>query len=181
MEWSWTMRIDSGHSVNVGALRTSVHSATHADAPRHVSDEGRTIDELPIDSFIGRAEVVSISGNEVTAEDVVGVGTRRILFRTSASDVPATQWPDQITAIRPSAIKRLAEQNVVLIGTDAPSIDPLDSTSLDAHHELAKRDMVHLEGLDLSDVASGHYRLSAVPIKIPGADAAPVRAVLSPV
>lgn len=174
------MRIDSGQSVNVGALRTSVHTATHADAPLHVSDHGRTIDELPIDAFIGRAEVVTITGSEVTVDDVNDIETRRVLFRTPASDVDATQWPDQITSIQPAAIESLFRQNAVLIGTDAPSIDPLDSKTLDAHHALARRNMVHLEGLNLRDVTPGRYTLSALPIKISGADAAPVRAVLFP-
>jgi len=95
--------------------------------------------------------------------------------------VPTTQWPDQVTSIHPAAVQSLAQQNVVLIGTDAPSIDPLDSTSLDAHHALANHDMVHLEGLDLRSIEPGPYTLTALPIKISGADAAPVRAALSPV
>ncbi len=181
VEWSWTMQIDSGQSVNVGALLTSVHAATHADAPMHISNEGRTIDELPIESFIGPADVVSVSGSEVTVDDISDIQSRRVLFRTSASEVPTTQWPDQITSIHPVAVQSLAQRDVVLIGTDAPSIDPLDSTSLDAHHALAAHDIVHLEGLDLRSIAPGSYTLSALPIKISGADAAPVRAVLSPV
>ena len=65
-----------------------------------------------------------------------------------------------------------------LIGIDSPSLDPEDSKTLDAHHAVAAADMRILEGLVLDDVPEGRYELIALPLKIAGADASPVRAIL---
>jgi arylformamidase len=72
----------------------------------------------------------------------------------------------------------LADQGVVLIGFDTPSTDLYASKGLPAHQRLAARDMVNLEGLILSHVQPGHYTLIALPLRLAGADASPVRAVL---
>ena len=72
----------------------------------------------------------------------------------------------------------LAARGVRLIGVDSPSVDPQDSKSMDAHHALRRADMRVLEGLVLDAVPPGDYELIALPLKIEGLDASPVRAVL---
>lgn len=178
VEWSWTMRMEEGNSVNVGALAASTHSATHADAPLHVASDGAAIHDLSLSAFAGPAHVIEITGPAVTAADVDDLTASRVLFRTSCSDLGPGEWPETIVPILPEAVQRCAEQNVVLVGTDAPSVDPLDSTALNAHHALIQHGIVNLEGLDLSGVDPGRYTLVALPLKIQGADAAPVRAAL---
>jgi arylformamidase len=66
----------------------------------------------------------------------------------------------------------------VLLGVDLPSVDALDSKDLLIHHALARNQVVILESLNLRDVEEGTYDLVAAPLKIVGADAAPVRALL---
>ena len=65
-----------------------------------------------------------------------------------------------------------------MIGVDAPSLDPEDSKTMDAHHAVRDAGMRILEGLVLDDVPSGDYELIALPLKLVGLDASPVRAVL---
>ena len=72
----------------------------------------------------------------------------------------------------------LREGGVRLVGTDAPSLDPETSKTMDAHHEILAGDMRILEGLVLDDVPPGEYELIALPLKIAAADASPVRAIL---
>jgi arylformamidase len=67
---------------------------------------------------------------------------------------------------------------VVLIGVDAPSLDPQTSKTMDAHKAILAADMRVLEGLVLDDVPPGRYELIALPLKLAGLDASPVRAVL---
>ncbi|MEM9173061.1 MAG: kynurenine formamidase, partial [Pseudomonadota bacterium] len=81
-------------------------------------------------------------------------------------------------AISPELIRKVANLGCHLIGTDAPSIDPQDSKTMDAHHAVHEHDMAILEGLVLDQVRPGEYELIALPLKIAGADATPVRAVL---
>ncbi len=67
---------------------------------------------------------------------------------------------------------------MVLIGLDTPSVDPMTSKALESHHALARRDLAVLEGVVLAHVAPGTYTLIALPLRLEGADASPVRAVL---
>jgi len=73
----------------------------------------------------------------------------------------------------------MAKQGVVLVGIDTPSIDSFSSKDLPAHHTTTKVGMKILEGVVLSEINEGIYQLSCLPLRIKGADASPVRAVLS--
>lgn len=179
VEWTWTARLDDGASVNLGAVHLSTHTATHVDAPYHISEEGRRSDDLSLSRFVGRAEVVDVaSADAVRPQHVSSVGANRVLFKTEASSIPTDTWPESVTPILPETVDVLNEQNVTLIGTDAPSVDPLDSSSLPGHHALIEHDIVNLEGLTLRSVQPGLYTLLSLPINLSSADAAPVRAVL---
>ena len=91
---------------------------------------------------------------------------------------PHTAWVSQFATPTASAIDCLADHGVVLIGVDAPSIDPETSKTMDAHRAVARRGLRILEGLVLDDVQPGDYELIALPLKLAGVDASPVRAVL---
>ena len=67
---------------------------------------------------------------------------------------------------------------MILIGVDAPSLDPETSKTMDAHQAVRAAGMHILEGLVLDDVEAGDYELIALPLKISGVDASPVRAIL---
>ena len=66
----------------------------------------------------------------------------------------------------------------MLLGVDVPSVDALDSNDLLVHHLLIGHGIVILESLFLRDVPAGEYELIALPLKLDGADGAPVRAIL---
>jgi arylformamidase len=178
---SWTMRRDRGDSVNVAALLSSVHAGTHADGFLHVSDEGETAAEMPLDAYIGHCIVVDVRERSVVTEaDVAGLDLHRlerILFRTR-DDVDASTFPERFAHIDTGLARRLADAGVRLLGTDAPSVDPLDSKTLDAHHALMAGRVAILENLVLDAVAPGEYTLVALPLRLVEADSSPVRAVL---
>jgi arylformamidase len=75
-------------------------------------------------------------------------------------------------------INALAAQGVITVGIDTPSIDPADSQALESHQAVFDRDMAVLEGLVLSGVPDGLYRLVALPLRLKAAAASPVRAIL---
>jgi arylformamidase len=174
----WT--IAGGGSVNVGSIATSVHTATHCDAPFHFDDGGATVDRLPLDTFVGPAWVVDVRGAarwQVRLEGLDFSNTPRVLFRTGGWP-DTTRFPESIPVMEPGLPDWLADRGVRLIGVDLPSVDPLDSKSLDNHHALGRRGIVIVEGLWLTDVPEGQYELLALPLKIVGADGSPVRAAL---
>jgi arylformamidase len=61
---------------------------------------------------------------------------------------------------------------------DTPSVDPFDSRDLPTHHAILHHDLAILEGLDLAAVPEGVYELIALPLRLVGFDASPVRAIL---
>jgi arylformamidase len=89
-----------------------------------------------------------------------------------------SEWRDDFPAIAADTIRWLGERGVLLVGTDAPSLDAPDSKTLPAHHALRTFNMMNLEHLNLRDVAPGSYQLVALPLCLKGMDASPVRAVL---
>jgi arylformamidase len=179
VEHTWTAETEEGASVNLSALRMSVHTGTHVDAPYHVQDTGARTEALDLSVFVGPVEIVEIlEAPTVRADHVQGITAPRVLFKTEASRLSSDEWPESITPISPDAVSVLQDQNVCLVGTDAPSVDPLDSTELPAHHALIDAGIVNIEGLALDGVDPGSYSLVSLPMNLQNADAAPVRAAL---
>jgi arylformamidase len=184
-------KIADGASVNVGAIETSVHTATHCDAPFHYDDAGATVDRIPLDVFVGPCWVVDVRGRAGeewfwwTTVCSLRHGfyqpdfaqTPRILFRTGGWP-DTSRFPEVIPTLHPKLADSFSTLGVKLIGVDLPSVDPLDSKTLDVHHALGRHGVTVLEGLWLEDVPEGRYELIALPLRIAGADGSPVRAAL---
>jgi arylformamidase len=175
----WAIGEDS--PVNVASFETSTHAGTHADAPLHYDPSGSGAGEVGLDVYIGPCRVVDARGCGATLTRAF-VGSLpalppRVLFRTY-DRFPHDAWREDFTAVAADAIALLAERGVRLIGVDAPSLDPQDSKTMDAHHAVLAADMRILEGLVLDEVQPGDYELIALPLKLSGLDSSPVRAVL---
>lgn len=180
-EYKVTWSKEESTSVNVGRITTSTHIGTHIDAPFHFDNEGKRVHELDIELYIGRARVIEITGHEEIGVDELKAydlsGVERLLIRTN-SWANRGQFPNSITYLKAEIAPYLAEKGIRLIGVDVPSVDPLDSKELAAHHELHKHGINILEGIVLDSVALCDYELIALPLSIVGTDGSPVRAIL---
>jgi arylformamidase len=176
---SWGME-ESG-SVNVGQVTMSTHTGTHIDAPFHFDNEGKKVIDLDLNLYMGPAQVIhleqpaSIGMKEL--ENVSLQGVKRLLIKTDAW-TDKKVFPESIPAIEPELAAYLAEQGVQLLGLDLPSVDPLDSKELHAHHQLNSHGIHILEGLVLDGIDPGDYELAALPLPFEQADGSPVRAVI---
>jgi arylformamidase len=172
-------RIADGDAVDLGTLTTSLHNGTHADAPCHVRRDGATADALPLAPFFGPAVVLDAPGvfeaGPAELSRLVPRGTR-VLLRAGRPD--ARRFPNRIVAVPPEWIEGLARRDVPLLGTDQPSVDPADSRELPAHQACLDHGIQIVENLVLEDVSSGPWELAALPLRVEGGDAAPLRAVL---
>ena len=179
-----------GVSVNLGAISMSVHNGTHADARFHFDTDGESIEKVSLQTYLGRATVVDLwqafldskEKHLITIEDLrpsaeAIAATSRILVKTGRW-TDSTVFPKQIPVIAADVPAWLQKNGVKLLGLDLPSVDEIDSKSLQNHHALARAGIAIVESLDLSDVASGIYQLAALPLKIAGGDGAPMRAIL---
>ncbi len=168
--------------VNVSRFEGSTHAGTHADAPLHYDPDGAPVDAADLDVYIGRARVIDLRGaGAVVMPDMVmpslADAPSRILLRTY-DRFPHDQWDAAFATVAAATVAVLAGHGVVLIGIDSPSLDPQESKTMDAHLAVRAAGMSILEGLVLDDVPAGDYELIALPLKLAGMDAAPVRAVL---
>jgi arylformamidase len=168
--------------VNVSRLTLSTHTGSHADAPSHYAADGQPIDEVDLSRYIGPCVVLDMRHAVPTVRPehllpVLPKSVERVLLRTWAR-FPHDEWRSDFTTLAPESIDLLAERGARLIGVDAPSLDPEVDSALLAHHRVRHHGMAILEGLVLDAVPPGHYELVALPLKLAGADAAPVRAIL---
>lgn len=174
-----------GDSVNLTTLTLSAHTGSHADAPRHFTDDGLTMDAVDLRPYWGPARLVTISkaAGPLLPADFAATdlrGAERLLVRTPLQGLPFDQFPDDLPYPSPELADFLGELGVLLYGTDTPSMDAIDSHDLPGHKALLGNGIAILEGLDLSGAVDGRYQLVALPLKIVGGDGSPVRAALRP-
>ena len=179
----WAMRNAKGDNVTLSCLTLSPHVGTHADAPAHYTGDGVGTETFDLDDFVGAVRVIDARGHDaVTPEllaDFDATGCRRLLVR-SLQAVRPEEFVSEFPPLSVPAAEALVASGLRLYGTDAPSVDPVDSSTMSAHRVLGAAGLPILENLDLSGVKPGDYDLLALPIRLVGAEAAPVRAVLLP-
>lgn len=178
----FTWQMGPGCPVNVSRLTLSPHTGAHADAPLHYAAGGADIASVPLDVYLGPCQVIDVRGcgPVVSPERVLPAlhpGISRVLLRTYER-APVSAWDSRFPAVAPETVTALADAGVRLIGVDTASLDPEDSKTMDAHTVVAARGLAILEGLVLDLVPPGLYELIALPLRLSGADASPVRAVL---
>lgn len=186
-ELKWKMA--EGATVNVGAVTMGVHNGSHADAPFHFEQDAATIDRMPLETYLGAAVVIDLTGifqgdrsRQITiadlepADDALAAAPRLLLKTGVWSD--SKVFPEWIPVMAADVPAWLGERKVKLVGLDLPSVDTIEAKVLVNHHALAAAGIAIVESLDLSQVGAGAYHFSALPLRISGADAAPVRAIL---
>ena len=180
---SQSLKIKNGNNIDLGSMTTTFHVGAHADAPSHYSGDGLTMEAVELTPYFGVCQVVDVSariqrGERILPEHVgVKIIAPRVLFKTSTFPNP-NFFNRDFASFSPELIDWLALQRVLLVGIDTPSVDLFDDAELLSHQMLMKHGIRNLEGLVLADVLPGTYELIALPLKIRGADASPVRAIL---
>jgi arylformamidase len=183
-ELKWKMA--EGATVNVGAVTMGVHNGSHADAPFHFQPGDDTIERMPLETYLGEAVVVDLTKKFETAESreitIADLGSAadaapRLLLKTGVWK-GSKKFPEWIPVIANDVPKWLEARKVKLLGLDVPSVDTIKAKVLVNHHALAAANIAIVESLDLSEVEAGTYHFSALPLRINGGDAAPVRAIL---
>lgn len=170
-----------GANMTLSTLHTTVHAGAHVDAPSHYGVDAPTMEQRSLDIYLGRCQVVSVDvarGTRITPAAInTDVQAPRVLLATGTYPDP-TSFNEDFAACSRDLIDFLADRGVLLVGIDTPSVDLFESTDLPAHKRVLARDMAILEGIVLKDVPDGLYELIALPLRLVGFDASPVRAVL---
>lgn len=178
----------NGDAANVSLIHFGLHSGTHVDAPAHFIEGGTTVENLPLQSLIGEAEVVEVDEHiQVIDENFIAAncvsGSQRVLFKTRNSSFwnsPEEGFRLDYTYIDPTAAARLVASGIKLVGIDYLSVEGPGTEKYETHHILLSNSVVILEGLDLRKVPAGLYELICLPLKIAEGkgDGAPARTIL---
>ena len=178
--------MDKGAHANVTRLSAAVHLGTHVGAPHHFLNDGRTVENLPLEVLTGPCYVTQLpDGIEaITAEVLdrteINSEMKRVLFGTRNSHWWAkgeTKFQTDFVAITEDGAEWLVERGVQLVGVDYLSVAPYGD-SVPTHTVLLKAGVVVVEGLNLSKIMRGFYDLYCLPLKIANSDGAPARAIL---
>jgi arylformamidase len=176
---------DKTHTVRLTGIEMGSHTGTHLDAPFHMIDGGKRLNEFPLDTLTGKATVFDLPGiRSIERADLERLNwtgaAERVLFKTENS----RHWQDgkfyeEFVYLDPGGAQFLVERGVRLVGIDYLSIDKYKSESHPSHFVLLKQNIVILEGLNLSAVHAGEYTLAALPLNLQDADGAPARVILT--
>jgi arylformamidase len=174
---------DKSHSVQVTAITMGSHTGTHFDAPFHMIDGGKKLNEFSLDTLVGNATVFEIPGvRSISRSDLQQFqwnGVERVLFKTDNSN----HWEDgkfyeQFVYLQPDGAEFLVQCGVQLIGIDYLSIDNFHSDAHPAHLILLRKNILLLEGLNLKNISPGEYTICALPLNLQNADGGPARVIL---
>lgn len=165
--------MEKGELYNLTEFSMCAHNGTHIDAPRHFIKDGKSVDELALEAFVGKAYVAEHSGI-VTEEDALEIikkaqrlepeSAKRILIKGDAE-------------VSLEAAKAFASSELLLLGNESQTVGP-QNAPMAVHLALLSANVVLLEGVRLAEVSEGVYLLNAAPLNLAGADGSPCRAIL---
>lgn len=162
-----------GEVYNLTAFSMCAHNGTHIDAPFHFIKDGKTVDEIPLEAFVGAAYIAEHCGT-VDAEDAA-----KMLEMARKRDLEAAKriLIKGDVEVSAEAARVFVESGTLLLGNEPQTIGPQDEP-MEVHLILLKAGVVLLEGICLANVSEGVYFLNAAPLNLSGADGSPCRAVL---
>ena len=170
-----------GDNITLSTLRATVHLGAHADAPSHYGKNAPTIDQQSLDYYLGPCQVVHVAatpGTRISPESLAAeIRAPRVLLATGTYP-DSNAFREDFSALSVELVDHLHRHGVRTVGIDTPSVDLFTSKDLPAHKRILGYDMAILEGLVLTEVPAGLYELIALPLKLVGFDASPVRAIL---
>jgi arylformamidase len=176
--------ISRGAGANVSSISLGSHTGTHVDAAKHFLDDGQTVDRIPLERLIGPAillafddSLMSVGAADLRRHDI-GSHTRVLLKTRNSSLLGRADFVKDYTYLAPDGAEYLVQRGVELVGIDYYSIEQFHSGHHRTHLTLLEKDIVIVEGLDLSEPPPGEYQLLCLPLRLAGLDAAPARAVL---
>ena len=174
------MTIRSGGVCNLTAFSMCAHNGTHVDAPYHFVEEGKTIDQVDLNAFVGYAYVASHEGG-LSAEDAEAI-LRRAESASADSGIAGCDGFSRIlvkgkAVVTEEAAKVFADHGILLFGNESQTVGPAEAPVM-VHRIMLGSGIVLLEGIRLHEVQDGIYILNAAPVNLGGADGAPCRALL---
>lgn len=181
-----TQMLEHGDGANVSKITLGTHTGTHIDAPCHFLQDGKTVDEIPLERMNGAGRVLDLTGRDrITVEDLEKQKIKEdeiLLFKTdNSARYAGVNILSEHVSPDYGAARYLAEKKIRMVGTDYMTIErprAMRESGQSVHKTLLRAGIVILEALDLRVVPAGEYVVHCFPLRLAGADGAPARVVL---
>lgn len=165
--------MDKGDLYNLTEFSMCAHNGTHVDAPFHFVNNGKTVDSISLEAFVGMAYVAEHQGI-VSGEDIENIINKARAYNAEAAKRILIKGNATLSE---DAARVLASNNILLYGNESQTVGP-ENAPMEVHKILLGADVVLLEGIRLSEVPEGVYLLNSAPLNLSGAEGSPCRAVL---
>jgi kynurenine formamidase len=183
--------LEKGHPLNVTELSMPCHAGTHVDAPVHIVPNGKSIDELPLESFVGPGAVIAVKkkgGEQVAADDLE---SSRVPVSRGDILMLHTGWDEKFESpdynlhpyLSADAAEWIVKKGVKLFGIDCITVDlptPLRQKGFDfpVHRILLGNTVLIAENVaNLGKIVGKKTRIFALPLRVKGSDAGHARIV----
>lgn len=165
-------------------MDVSTHMGTHMDAPAHIIPGGKSLDQLPLEQFMGKAFILDCSRVSIITKDMLDQNIEKI--RQSDFILFATNWDerwgkksyfDQPPTLSRDAAEFLVKKNIKGVGFDHISADTHEDSSLPIHNILLSNNVLIIENLTgLTKALDKIIDFYCIPLRISDSDGSPVRA-----
>ncbi len=169
---------------NISQIVMSSHQGTHLDAMYHFLDDGKTIDQMPLEWFYGIAHVIRIPKNAKEEIIVADLKPFEDLYTPEAKIIYETGWHkhfgednffSEFPSLTQEAACYLASKNIRMLGMDTPTPG---NDWYELHHDiLLPKEIVIVEGLANLDQVPDKFTFIGFPLNFKGRDGSPIRAV----
>ena len=165
--------MEKGDLYNLTAFSMCAHNGTHIDSPFHFFKDGKSVDAISLEAFVGMAYVAEHYG-VVTGDDALEIIKKAKETNLQASKRILIKGPAEVSK---EAAQVFASSKILLLGNESQSVGP-EAAPMEVHHILLGNNVILLEGIRLKEVSEGVYFLSAAPLNLYGSDGSPCRALL---
>ena len=165
------MDMQKGELYNLSSFSMCAHNGTHIDAPSHFLRDGKTVEQISLEHFVGECYVAKHCG------DILSTDAREILERAKNHGADKHILIKGNATVTEDAARVFAQAKILLLGNESQSVGPIDSP-MQVHKILLSENIVLLEGIVLDNAQEGRYILNCAPLNIKGFEGSPCRAIL---
>ena len=170
-----------GGNANESRLHIDAHTGTHADAPFHFLQDGKKIDAVALNRFLGECVVIDltkIKNRGIEKKDLANAKIRKndiVILKTS--NIYKDAFDFNFVYLTEGGAEFLASKKIKAVGINALGIER-NQPKYNTHKILLGKGIPIIEGLELSKIKQGRYFFIGLPLKIKNGDASPIRAIL---
>ncbi len=165
-------------------VRMFSHTGTHMDAPAHMVLGGKTLDEYPVEHFIGDAYMLDLTNGvpgirELEADAALIEKSDFIIMKTGWSKKWGMEsYFNDFPVLSEELLDYLLQFDIRGFGVDAISVDPVSTTTFDNHMKMFAKECTIVENLkNLDSIPQKNFKIIMLPLLTKDSDGFSARVV----